>query len=266
LIIGVFSVNIVGYLLKITEPVTCDSPGPTHTIARALFSPPWPLQKFDESVLVYLVGAMWLPDLARVCATKGPRTRRGEKHLGLTLWIIFILWIVSSASDMSKKGCLELPDFEVRWLDGLWFTGVRYPEEPVPCVLPDFRFIVPMNVAGSILKVCLLAAAMAYLPLALPDLYFNASFGALLLMPLHLNSSFQALTGYCLFEMKQHVFVRIFLFLGIYSIYFAVLGYLCQMFVGKVALASTACLEKALSTLRFHLRRSMMDQAVAHLP
>jgi hypothetical protein len=238
LAISIFSSNILEYLVKWSQAVTYSDPV-LGLLTKACFQIDHSWIKFVEGILVYMMGAMWLPDLARFAASKGPRSLRREKILGLTLWIFFCLWMLKLSYD-AQSFVQPVKDLEVYWKEGIVFSSMLPTKVIDPDVVPDFRFIVPLSSMYTVLQVCLLAAAIAYLPLALPDMYLNACFGALLLIPMTFNQSFQYWTAVCLLEIQQNVLVRIFLFLCCYSIYFAGLGYTFQMLLGRAVTATTA--------------------------
>jgi hypothetical protein len=240
LIIAVFSSNILEYLVKASQAVTYSNPVTLlGLLTKVFFRIDQTWFKFVEGIVVYMTGAMWLPDLARFAATKGPRSLRGEKILGLMLWLCFCLFMVKLSLNAYYVDD-PLPDLWVYWKEGLTITTIQPYVWPSPWKVPDVTFLVPFSIMYTVFKVCLLAAAIAYLPLALPDIFLNACFGAFLLIPLTFNLSFQYWTGYCLFEMQQNAFVRIFLFLCCYSIYFAGCGYTFQMFLGRAMTATVA--------------------------
>lgn len=228
LVIAVFSSNVMQNLIVWSQTLTAPDTV-MHFVTKILFHVDSTWCKFVEGVVAYMVAAMWLPDLVRVAARWGPRSHRGEKILGLMLWIVFFVFALVMTKTM-QVGQLSIDLGNYR-LEHHWNLFS----------LPDFKLLVPIGLVSTLGHVCLLAAAMAYLPLTLPDVYLNASFGALLIIPVTITVWFGNLTGYCLFEMEQPALVRIFMFLCSYSLYFAVLSPLFQTCVGRIMTIGTAC-------------------------
>jgi hypothetical protein len=247
LILVVFSSNILQYFVKWSQGATFGIPV-VHwlTLVTMRFDgASWP--KVDNGMIAYAVSAMWLPDLVTMLGRKGPRTVRKERMLGLLLWVLFCMWIIHNQSEELGKSSnggartIGFTNVEVYWNKGLSF-GKLHPDasQDDQTVVPPFRFLIQLDMLFFTLpQIFLLCAAIAYLPLNLPDVYMNSSFGALLLLPVPLMSWFCKYTSMALFELNANVFARIFAFLCVYSVYYAVLSPIVQMFVGKAMMAAT---------------------------
>jgi hypothetical protein len=247
LVVTIFSGNLIQYFVKLSQAYFFFNSVPGFlTKVTMRIDGGW--YKFDESIIAYCVASMWIVDLARYVASRGPRTIRGERRLGLILWMFFGMWITKMTSDMQFKipgtYSMEYSDVEIFFNNstmlpsriGAMSLQKRYMEDGV---LPPFRFVITTSFLTTLPQVLILFAAVAYLPVALPDVYLNASFGALLLLPMTIGSFFQHITGYALLGVPANVFIRIFLFLCAYSFYYAMLGPLLQMFLGKVMTVAT---------------------------
>jgi hypothetical protein len=213
-------------------------------------------RKQARCTMAYVLASMFLPRLVKQLTLKGPRTKRRERMLGLLFWFLFACWAVQDARWKIATGGIKPNDhYEYLLIPKDGHIELAQNVEPNK-IIPAFVICLPTSLMLAMGQACLLAAALVYFPMNLPEVFLNASFGALLIIPFPQRKWYERLVAYVLFgqpdsfrpgkEFHFHSYlpllpaeIRLLLFYIVFSFYFAVLAPIVQTIIGKLVVTAT---------------------------
>lgn len=191
--------------------------------------------KQNNAGVAYLLAFLFLPDFVRAAGKLGPRTKHRERILGLVLYLVFICSVVQES--YTQVHSYTANDYHLIVSDGR--IEIEPYDMPTRCsgapgsMVPVWELCIPLKIFSGIAQTCVLAAALTYCPLNLPDVYLNASFGALLLIQLPFTEAFQNVSGIALFGSQLPAAFRWCMFFGVFSVYFAIASPIFQIAVAR---------------------------------